>query len=338
MIDTLKTLCYLGGVSGVEDEVRDYILERVMPYADKLSADPLGNLIVFRKGAKEPENKIMLCANMDEAGLMISGFLDDGYLRFACVGAVEAGCLIGKRVYVGPDRVCGVIGIKPIHLVPHGEREKLPEIDDLYIDIGCTDRVSAEKLVKPGDCCTFYDSVVEFGDGSLKAKALDSRVGCAVMVKLIENELPCDTWFAFTAQKHVGVRGAQAAAYDVAPDIAIVLDGAEAADMPGLDGKNASCRCGGGAVVPLMDAGAIYDKELCARIKETADRSGIAVQAVCSVSGTNDSKAIQRSRVGVRTAAICAPVRNINSPVSVGKISDFESVYSLTARLLEELV
>ena len=337
MIDTLKTLCYLSGVSGVEDEVRDYILERVMPYADKISADPLGNLIVFKKGAKEPEHKIMLCANMDEAGLMISGFYDDGYLRFSCVGAVETSSLIGKRVYVGPDRVCGVIGIKPIHLAPHDERDKLPEIDDLYIDIGCADRESAEKLVKPGDCCTFYDSVVEFGDGSLKAKALDSRVGCAVMVSLIENELPCDAWFAFTAQKHVGMRGAEAAAYDTAPDIALVLDGAEAADMPGMDGKNASCRCGGGAVVPLMDAGAVYDQELCARIRDIAARNGIAYQTVCGISGTNEGKVIQRSRSGVRSAAVCAPVRNINSPVPVGKISDFEAVYSLCEKMLEEL-
>ena len=35
MLDTVKKLCALSGVTGWEDEVRDYILERALSFADE---------------------------------------------------------------------------------------------------------------------------------------------------------------------------------------------------------------------------------------------------------------------------------------------------------------
>lgn len=336
MLDTLKTLCYLSGVSGAEDEVRDYILERVMPHADELASDAMGNLIVFKKGAKTPERRLMLCAHMDEVGLIVTGCTDEGYLRFDCVGGIDRRVLIGKRVYVGPDRVDGVIALKAYHLVDEKEEKTVPKLDSLYIDIGCTSREQAQQAAAPGDRAVFYDSVVEFGDGFLKAKAIDDRVGCAAMVKLIESELPCDTYFAFTTQEEVGTRGARTAAFSVRPDVTLVLETTTATDIPDLAENKVICHVGDGVVIPFMDRGTVYDRKLCAALTRIADENGIKHQTKRRISGGTDASAIQRSCAGVRTAAVSCAVRSIHSPAEVGKISEFEDLLKLAGLFIGE--
>ena len=225
MIQTLKTLCALPGVSSREDRVRDHIRRRVEPYADSVRTDALGNLIVFKRGAKAAGNKLMLCAHMDEVGLMVKSVTDEGCLRFGCVGGIDRRVLLGKRVVVGEKAVPGVIGLKAIHLTTAEERKKVPKLTELYIDIGAKDKEEALAQVELGDVCTFDSDVTEFGDGMLKAKAIDDRVGCAVMMKLLEEDLPIDCTFAFTAMEEVGTRGAFGAAFSVTPEIALVLEG-----------------------------------------------------------------------------------------------------------------
>ena len=262
MLDTLKTLCYLSGASGFEDEVRDYILERVMPYADGIVTDTMGNLIISKKGMTDCGRKILLCAHMDEVGLIITDIDDDGFLHFDFIGGVDRRVVIGKRVYIGKDRVHGVIGIKAYHHVDKDEAKAVPKRDELYIDIGVTSKEEAKELIILGDAAVFDDSVLEFGEGFLKAKALDDRVGCAALIKLIESALPCDCTFAFTVQEEVGTRGARIAAARVNPDVAIILEGTTAADLPEVSQGNRICALGDGLVIPFMDKGAVYNRSL----------------------------------------------------------------------------
>ena len=151
MLDTLKTLCYLSGASGSEDEVRDYILERVLPYSDGIVTDNMGNLIVNKKGKKSCGRKILICAHMDEVGIIITDIDDDGYLRFDFLGGVDRRVVIGKQVYIGKDRVRGVIGIKAYHHVSKDEEKSVPKRDELYIDIGATSKEQAKELVALAD-------------------------------------------------------------------------------------------------------------------------------------------------------------------------------------------
>ena len=177
MINTLKTLCALSGVSSFEDEVRDYIRQRVTPYATDLRVDAMGNLIVLKKGARATGNKLMLCAHMDEVGLIIKSITEDGYLKFGCVGGIDRRVLLGKQVALGEQKVTGVIGLKAIHMTTAEERKKVPKLEEYYIDIGVKSREEAEKLVGIGDCGVFVSDVVEFGDGMLKAKAICAASG-----------------------------------------------------------------------------------------------------------------------------------------------------------------
>ena len=337
MLETLKTLCYLSGPSGYEDEVRDYILERVMPHADEVMTDSMGNLIVTKKGRVAPTKKIMLCAHMDEVGIIITGIDDDGYLRFDFLGGVDRRVVIGKRVYIGKNRIPGVIGIKAYHLVDKEEEKSVPKREEMYVDIGAASKDEAEGLVPLGDYGVFDDSVYEFGEGFIKAKALDDRVGCASMIKLLESELPCDCTFAFTVQEEIGTRGAKVVANRICPEVAIVLEGTTAADLPDVPEGKTICKLGEGIVIPFMDRGTLYSRRLYSQVTELADMNNIKWQTKHMIAGGTDASVIQRSGIGVDTIALSAPLRNIHSPASIAKISDFEVMPEL-ARLLIETV
>ncbi|MEG0036191.1 MAG: M42 family metallopeptidase [Oscillospiraceae bacterium] len=337
MLDTMKTLCCLSGASGNEDEVRDYILERVMPYVSEVITDSMGNLIVKKRGEIAGSQKIMICAHMDEVGIIITGVDDNGYLRFDFLGGVDRRVVIGKRVYIGRDRVPGIIGLKAYHLVDKEEEKKVPKREEMYIDIGMKTRAEVNELISLGDAGVFDDSVFEFGDGFLKAKAIDDRVGCAAMIKLIESDLPCDCTFAFTVQEEIGARGAKIVSNRIAPDIAIVLESTTAADLPEVPEGKRICRLGEGIVIPFMDKGAIYNRELYKLLTDIADKNNIKWQTKTMIAGGTDAQVVQRSGSGVKTIAISAPLRNIHSPASVAKISDFEVMPRLTTLLLEAI-
>ncbi len=338
MIGTLEALCGLNGVSGCEDEVRDYILERVMPHADELKTDAMGNLMVFKRGAVTPSRRVMLAAHMDEVGLIVTDVTDGGYLRFGTAGGIDRRVLIGKRVTVGENRVPGVIGIKPIHLTEGDEAKSLPKLKELYIDIGAKDADAARALVRPGDTAAFDSRFVRFGDGFVKAKAIDDRVGCASMLRLIEEGgLPCDCWFAFTVQEEVGCRGARVAAAHIGADTALILEGTTAADLPGVEGAERICAPGKGLVIPFMDGGTIYDRDYYALLGRLADGAGIPWQTKTRVAGGTDASAIQRGGAGARVAAISVAMRNIHSPACVAKAAECEAQPALARLFLGEM-
>ena len=336
LMDLLKTLCAIPGVSGDEGDVREYILKRVGGRADDVTTDVMGNVIVRKKGAKTPAKKLMLCAHMDEVGVIVTNITDDGYLKFAMAGGVDNRVVVGKAVILGKQRVPGVIGCKAIHFIKGKEREKAVEIDDMYIDIGARSREDAEKLVSPGDTGAFDEEIREFGDGFIKAKAIDDRFGCAVLISLIESDLPVDCMFAFTVQEEVGTRGAFTAAFRAEPDIALIVEGTTSADMPSVKENKKITKLGSGAVIPFMDGGTIYDKELFGTLTGLADRNGIPWQTKNVISGGTDGAAFQRSRAGVKTAGIASPVRNLHSPACVAKRSDMEAVFKLALAFLTE--
>lgn len=337
MLETIKALCALSGVSGDEGPVRDDIMVRVAAFADDMKTDAMGNLYVFKKGKKTPSKTVMLCAHMDEVGIIVTGITDDGYLKFDSVGGIDRRVLIGKAVTVGKSNVAGVIGNMAYHLVKKDEREKIPALSDMYIDIGATNKEEALKCVSLGDTGAFDSAFTEFGNGFVGAKALDNRVGCAILMKLIESELPVDCTFAFTVQEEVGTRGAVVASFRVMPDIALIVENTTAADLPSVPSSKKVCSVGKGAVIPFMDNSTIYDRELYNMLTMLAEKNNTPWQTKTYIAGGTDAGAVQRSRAGVMTAGIAAPVRNLHSPVCVACLSDFDAVYRLAELFLKEI-
>lgn len=336
MLELLKELCRLNGVSGAEDPVRNFIQTQAQPYADSLRSDALGNLIVFKRGKKSTGNKLLLAAHMDEVGVIVTRITEEGFLKFDFVGGVDRRVAIGKPVVLGENEIPGLIGLKAIHLVSREEEEKVPKTDALYIDIGAKDREEAEKLVPPGTYGSFVGPPQEFGQGFLKAKAIDDRIGCAIMLELLKEDLPLDVTFAFTAQEEVGTRGAFGTAFSVSPEVALVLETTTAADLPGVEGARRVCAPGKGPVISYMDGATIYDRDLFENLRRLAEEHGIPWQTKEYIAGGNDARTIQQSRSGVRVAALSAAVRYLHAPATVGSLADFENMWKLTRLFLAD--
>lgn len=335
MLEMIKELCALPGISGRESAVREYIVEKIKDYAE-YSVDPLGNLIVFKKGKNPAKNKVMLDAHMDEVGLIITAITAEGFLRFTKVGGIDTRVMIGRTVKVGDKAVNGVIGIKPVHLVEKSAEADIPKADDLYIDIGAKSKEEAAEYIRLGDSAWFAGDFVQFGNGFVKSKALDDRAGCAILIEMIRSELEYDAWFSFSVQEEIGTRGAQASAFTIAPDYAIVVETTTAADISGVKDEKRVCLCGKGGAVSFMDRSTLYNRELFDKAFEVAEREGIACQPKTLVAGGNDAGAIHKSRGGVKVLTVSVPCRYLHSPGCVIKYSDAEESLKLIKAMAEE--
>ena len=330
----LEELCNARGVSGDDGEVKDIIIREIKPYCDKLYIDKVGNLIAFKKGAKTPKNKIMFCAHTDEVGLMITGILKDGTLTFEAVGGIDPRVLSAKRVLVG--ELPGVICSKPVHCKSADERKKAAPIKELVIDIGALTRKQAEKSVKIGDTVTFCSDFLKLGENKIKAKALDDRLGCWLMCKMIKSDIEYDAYFAFTQCEEVGCRGAVSATMQLKPDIGIVLETTTAADISGVSGDKKVCTQDGGAVISIIDGATIYDRTLYRLAVECAQRNDIKWQTKTAVAGGNDSRSVQRAGDGTRVLAVSAPCRYLHTPSCVIDMRDAQGMEKLCMKLIEE--
>ena len=327
----VKPLCELNGVSGDEGALRKYILSNIGDNPYKI--DNLGNIIVDKKGRKTPKNKIMISAHMDEVGFIVTGITDDGYIKFAPVGGVDARVIFSKRVRIG-EKV-GVVCVVPIHLTDKDKKRDIPKIKDMYIDIGASDKKQAQQFVSPGDSVYFENDFVCYGEGFVRAKALDDRFGCAVMLEMINGEIEYDTTFTFVVQEEVGLVGATAAAYTVSPDIAIVLESTTANDVADVEGLDKVCSLSEGAVISFMDSRTVYDKLLYDTAVKTAQENNIPWQTKTRIAGGNDAGAIQVAGSGCKVIAVSLPSRYLHSAGCVGHIDDMESIEKLIPKLIE---
>lgn len=332
----LKELCEINGASGCEDKVREYILQKI---SGKCSCrvTPLGCIIAEYKGKKAPEKKLMISAHMDEVGLIITGINADGTLNFASVGGVDADAVIGRQVTL-ENGMNGAVGSKAVHNMTEDERKAAPKFDSLYIDIGAADKDDAKKYVSEGDyayfTCGYSDEY-----GFIRSKAIDDRAGCAIMIAMIlEDALEYDCTFTFVTQEEIGLRGARTAAFEVAPDFAIVLEATTAADIPLSEGDKKCCILGKGPVASFMDRSTVYDRELFRMSRTAAEENSISWQTKSLIAGGNDSGAIHISRGGVRTLALSVPCRYLHTPCCVINENDFFDTCALACEAVRRIL
>ena len=324
------------GAPGQEGEVRDLIRTEIAPYVDEIKTDALGNLIAVKNpNGKGP--KVMLAAHMDEVALMITSIEKNGYLRFKPIGGIDPRVLVAKTVVVGAKKIPGVIGSKPIHLQRPEERQRALSIQELQIDIGVKSKEEAEKLVSLGECAYFTTKYEEFGSGKVKAKALDDRVGCSLVIELLKEDLSFPLYAAFTVQEEVGLRGSGVAAYQIEPDIALVLEGTTASDVPGTDEHKHATSVGKGPAITFMDRTVIPNPKLVQELLDLAAEKGIPAQARRATTGGTDGGQIQLTKTGSKVAVIAVPCRYIHSAVSVMSKKDYEAAFLLVKNYLQRL-
>ncbi len=347
-LELIRGLCSARGPSGHEGEVARLIGAELAECGAQIKSDRMGNIIVpmhFGDENASVRKRIMVSAHMDEVGFMITEIKKDGYLGFGTVGGISASVLAGRRVKVlcRDGETVGVIASKAIHHKDKKQEEKATEAEKLYIDIGAKDAEEASELVRVGDFAVFDSDTYEFGDGFIKARALDDRVGCAAMIEIIRDlcDTPADTnadvYFCFTVREEIGLSGASVAAHEVRPDVAIVLETTAVADIEGVKASQRVATLGEGVCVSVMDRATVYDRELAGKALELSERKGISAQLKKYVSGGNDAGSIHRSGEGVRTVALSVPTRYLHSASCVARLSDIESQRRLCEEIIREI-
>ncbi|MGD8978709.1 MAG: M42 family metallopeptidase [candidate division WOR-3 bacterium] len=328
----LKELCEMPGVSGDEDRVRQHIRRSIESKVDEIVEDPYGNLIA-RKGSTRG-SRILLAAHMDEVGLMITGIEKSGLLRFYAIGIMPH-VLLAKRVLIGEKRVCGVIGHKPVHLTKDEEMKKIPDAKGLFIDIGAASSEAAAKLVTVGDYATFDTDFRENGD-LIGGKAFDNRIGCHILMRLIEFDLPL--YYAFTVQEEVGLRGAGIVAYRVKPDIAFAIDTTSSGEWPEERDVPQYPIIGKGPTITVADRRVICDPKILQTLRTTAEAERIPYQIKRPMVGGTDAGTMHLVREGVRCGVVAVPARYIHSPMAIASKKDIAAAVKLIDRSIRRMM
>lgn len=313
MKELIKKLTEVYGPSGHEELVRGVIKEEIETLADEVRVDPLGNLIALKRGGGV---KAMLAAHMDEIGVIVTHVDEKGFLRFAPIGGVIPHTLLGARVVFAN----GVVGTFGVEGRPFPDKDKPPKIEEMYLDVGATDKESIP--VRVGDAAGFQQEFADLG-GRLMAKAFDDRIGCAILIQTLRElrRTPHEVYFVFTVQEEVGLRGAITSAYGVAPDLALAVDITTTGDTP--EAHPMAVSLGKGPAIKVKDRAMLAHPLVKNLLVDTAKEQGIPYQLEVLEFGGTDASAIQVSREGVPAGVISIPTRYGHTP---SQMVDYEDV------------
>ena len=329
MKDLIRSLTECWGPSGHEAGVRE-LIRGMIPRGFESRVDTMGNLIAHRAapaGGRQAGRgrRIMLAAHMDEIGIVVTHVDQKGFLRFGSVGGVMPLPLTGGRVQF-ESGFLGVIGLERLE-----DSSRVPSLDRFFIDVGATS--PADCPVKVGDVASFHRSCEEIGS-RITAKAMDDRIGCAVLLQAMKelDSSPHDLWFVFTVQEEIGLRGAGTSGYGVEPEIALAVDVTFTGDTP--EAAPMAVSLGAGPAVKIKDGGMLAHAGVKDWLLATAQAAGIPCQREVLLRGTTDASAIQVSRAGVPAGCLSIPARYVHSP---SEVVDFGDVQGCVRLLLPAL-
>jgi endoglucanase len=338
----LAELLHARSPSGYEAEAQAVFDRHVKPAADLYARDALGNRLATLNPKGDPV--LMLAGHMDELGLIITYVNANGFIYFDTIGGHDRSIISGRRVIIqsanGP--VKGVTGKRAIHLMEDADRKKVPEIHEIWIDIGARSKKEALERIAIGDAAT-YDHELEMIHGSVgTARAFDNKVGAYIVGETLirlaktKRKLAAKVVSVATAQEEIGVRGATTAAYAVNPHLALAVDVGHATDHPDCDNrKYGETKLGGG---PILCRGANINPKVFARLVAAAKKLKIPYQIEADPRPTGtDARAIQMGRGGVATGLVSIPLRYMHTPSEVVDLEDVERCVQLFVEFALEL-
>jgi len=256
----LETLCAIHAVSGREDAMTAFVRDRIRPLVDEVSVDNLGNVVGILKGSQSPDCRLMLQAHMDELGLIVRNITQDGFLQIERVGGIPEKSLLGQRVDVLTDDnqlVPGYVGTKSHHVTSPDEKYKVPNVHDMFIDLGLTSRAQVEAAgIQVGDPITYHPNYHRFGDGMICSKALDNRVSVFILLEILKSlagqRPPSTIVFSFTVLEEFSIRGSLPTVTATKPNAILSLDITIATDTP-IDKRLHPVAMRQGPAIKMMD-------------------------------------------------------------------------------------
>lgn len=333
-LDFLKNLLHSPAPSGYERPIQEVVREFVGTFADEITTDLHGNVIAaINPNAKR---RVMFAGHCDQIGLLVQHIDDDGYLWANLIGGWDIQMLLGQnmQVHTASGPVHGVIARKAIHLLTPEERKSVPEIKDLWIDIGAKSGEEARELVAIGDPVTFELGFRPMLNQLASAPGMDNRVGVWVVMEalrqLSEKSPEVGVFSVSTVQEEIGLRGAKTSAYSIQPEVGIAVDVTHATDCPTVSKKeHGDIKVGSG---PVVYRGPNVNPVVFSSLSQLASENDIA----CQINGIsrpagNDANAMQLNQTGMATGIVAIPNRYMHSPVEVISLEDLENAARLLA-------
>ena len=324
MIDEIKKLSSLSGVSGFEHGVSEYIKEKFRRLCDDVQIDSLGNVIALKK-SKSGSGKVMLEAHIDEIGMMVKSIDENGFLLITPIGGIDPRILYGNTVVVhGNKDYAGVIGAKPPHVMTSSDYTDIVGFDKLYVDVGMNAE-EAKENVPVGTVVTFDAVTTELKNGYIASKSLDDRASVVVLLDVLKQlkntDLGFDLYVCACVQEEVGLRGSLVCAHSVNPDMAIAIDVTHAT-TPDESKNTFKCGCG-----PVVCKGPNIHKTMCKKFIETLDKSSIPYEIEVEGGNTGtDAWSIQTAREGIPTVLLSIPLKYMHTPIETLNIDDCKNV------------
>ena len=341
-VELLKELTQADAIPGHEGEVRQ-IFHSHLEGVGAIQKDRLGSIFCTKSGnAANP--RVLLDSHMDEVGFIVQSVTGAGYVKFLTVGGWWAHTLLAQRVNIltKQGKVSGVIGSTPPHLLSAGSRDKVMDIKDLYIDIGAesAEQAMEEYGVKPGCPIVPYGQFIPMRNPKLfSAKAFDNRVGVGLVIETLQQlgDHPNTVIGTGSVQEEIGLRGARTVTAAAEPDVAIVLEGPPADDLPGASSDTLQGKLGGGVQIRLYDPSMIANPRLTELTIETATAHQIPHQIAVRTSGGTDAGAIHQVGRGVPSIVLGVPARYVHSHVAIINIDDYRATLDLLLHLIPQL-
>jgi endoglucanase len=336
----LEDLLDAEGPSGFEVRAARVWRAEAEAFASDVRVDVSGNS--FATVNPEGSPRVMLAGHIDEIGLQITHIDEDGFLYVAEIGGWDAQVLVGQRVTIltNGDPLTGVLGKKAVHLIEPDERKKATKTKSLWVDVGAGSRDEVSELgIRVGDPMVLAQPMVRLAGDRIASRAIDDRIGAyAVLeaIRLLADDPPVASATAVaTVQEEIGFSGggARTSAFQLEPDVAIVVDVTFSTDVPDIEKKElGEHKLGGG---PVLSRGSAAHGQVFEMLAEVAAAEGIPYSIQASPRATwTDADGIHLTRRGVPTGLVSIPNRYMHSPNEVVSLEDVRN----TARLLAAFV
>jgi len=335
----IEELCMAAGISGFEGDIAKIMQRELRKSCDSVEADNFGNIIASKGKGKM---KIMLAAHLDEIGFMVKYISKEGFINFVKIGGIDDRSLMGQRVIVKAKKgdVPGIIGHKPLHLQKDEERKQVIKYEDLFIDIGARDGKDAKKRIEIGDPVTFEPNFGGLGNNLYYGKAVDNRIGCYIMARVMENipkNINATVYAVGTAQEEVGLKGARVSAFKINPDYAFIIDTTMAGGTPQVKETESNLKIGNGLAITITEAsgrGVVTHPKLREFLMKTAKKNKIPYQIDVLEGGMTDGAIIYLTREGVPTGVVSIPCRYVHAPSGVFSMKDVDNAVKLITKAL----
>lgn len=332
------------GPSGFEDDV----IKVIKNYTGFIESerDSINNLFLGLRNIDKTKPVVALDCHTDEVGFIVEHINENGTISFLPLGGWHSANVAAHSVIIknfACDYIKGVVGSKPPHFMTEEERNSLPKLNDMHIDIGTSTKKETEELygIEVGnpiapDVTFSYDEKIKV----MRGKAFDNRSGCACVVSVMEDlkdrNKNVNIVGAMSAQEETGLRGATIAANRIKPDLVILFEGSPADDTF-LDSSRAHGAIGKGVQLRVIDGQMISNPRLIRYAKYIADKNKIRYQIIAREKGSTNGGKYHIANHGIPVLVLGIATRYAHSHYAYASYRDLESAIFLAKEIVLDL-